>query len=79
MDIGYWISAIGYRLLDIGYWLSAIGYRLLDIGYWISLLDIGYWGLDMGLWSYGNVEAGLFLFVLHVDTSSALLVKKDLT
>ena len=57
--------------------LRAIGYRILDIGYWI--LDMGYWGLDMGLLSYGNVEAGLFLFVLHVDTSSALLVKKDLT
>ena len=61
-------------MLDIGrpagYWILGIGYRLLDIGYWL---------LDMGLLSYGNVEAGLFLFVLHVDTSSALLVKKDLT
>ena len=30
--IGYWLSAIGYRLSIIGYWLSVIDYRLSAIG-----------------------------------------------
>jgi hypothetical protein len=28
---GYWLLAIGYRLLAIGYWLLATGYRLLAV------------------------------------------------
>ena len=34
LAIGYWLWAIGDRLLEIGYWRLAIGYGLLEIGYW---------------------------------------------